>query len=79
MYLGVPTAILVLAGMTALYAQTTRPADRSTSHAATQEKIIHDVSERFSFPETVKITVSPFRHSGYEDFYETTLTLDDGK
>jgi len=44
-----------------------------------REKIIRYVRERFSIPDSVKITTTDLRESAFPDFLETTLTLDDGK
>lgn len=45
----------------------------------THEKIIRYVRDRFSIPDSVKITMTDLRESAYPDFLETTVTLDDGK
>lgn len=44
-----------------------------------EEKIIHYVRQRFTIPDSVKITMTDPRASAYPDFLETTVTLDDGK
>jgi protein-disulfide isomerase len=68
-----------LSGIAGLFAQTHTAANQVSGHAATSEKIIRYVRERFSIPDNVKLAVSPFRDSPFPDFYETTLSLDDGK
>jgi protein-disulfide isomerase len=55
------------------------PAAQGSNHAASREKILRYVRERFNIPDNVKLTVGPFRDSVFPDFYETALTLDDGK
>jgi len=55
------------------------PAAQAPSQAATREKIIQYVRQRFNIPDSVKVTVGEFRASAYPDFYAITLTLDDGK
>jgi protein-disulfide isomerase len=62
----------LLAALPALLAQVPTP-------PATREKIIRYVRDRFSIPDSVKITMTDLRESAYPDFLETTLTLDDGK
>jgi protein-disulfide isomerase len=54
-------------------------AAQAPNQAATREKIIQYVRKRFNIPDTVKITVSEFRESAYQDFYQTLVTVDDGK
>jgi len=70
------------------FAQTQSPAPngaglsraaQGANHAASREKIIRYVRERFNIPDNVKLTVGPFQDSAFPDFYETVLTLDDGK
>ena len=69
-----PSGLLaaVLAAVPALIAQ-------APTQPATREKIIRFVRERFTIPDTVKITMTDLRESIYPDFLETTVTLDDGK
>jgi protein-disulfide isomerase len=54
-------------------------AAQALNQAATREKIIQYVRQRFNIPDTVKLTVSEFRDSAYTDFYQTLVTVDDGK
>jgi protein-disulfide isomerase len=63
---------VVLAAVPALIAQ-------APIHPISHEKIIRYVRDRFSIPDTVKITMTDLRESAYPDFLETTVTLDDGK
>lgn len=46
---------------------------------AVHEKIMRYVRDRFNIPATVKITMTDLRETPYPDFFETTVTLDDGK
>ena len=62
----------VLAALPALLAQ-------APNQPMTHEKIIRYVRERFTIPDSVKITMTDLRESAYPDFLETTVTLDDGK
>jgi protein-disulfide isomerase len=68
-------AAFALAAMACLCGQIARPDD----HDAASEKIIRYVRERYNIPEQVKLTVGPFQDSPFADFYQTTVTLDDGK
>lgn len=72
-------AVLWLAGFASLYAQTEHPAAPPDKNAAVIEKIVRYMRERYVIPDTVKITVGPFQASPFADYYQTTLTLDDGK
>ena len=56
----------------------TLPAQVATT-PATREKISRYIRERFNIPATVQITMTDLRDTAYPDFYETTVTLDDGK
>ena len=62
----------VLAAVPALIAQ-------APTQPATREKIMRYVRDRFSIPDSVKITMTDLRESAYPDFLETTITVDDGK
>jgi len=62
----------VLAALPALLAQ-------APNQPMTHEKIIRYVRERFTIPDSVKITMTDLRESAYPDFLETTVTVDDGK
>jgi protein-disulfide isomerase len=54
-------------------------AAQAPDQAATREKIIKYIRQRFNIPDSVKVTVGDFRESAYADFDAVTLTLDDGK
>jgi protein-disulfide isomerase len=62
----------VLAGGPSLAAQ-------GPNSAATHEKIINYIRDRFTIPTTVKVTMTDLRDTAYPDFFVTTVTLDDGK
>ncbi len=77
--LGVFAAALLLVGAVWLSAQSKGPGAEALSTAATREKIVRFIRERFGIPETVKLTVSPFRSSSIPSLYEATVIVDDGK
>jgi protein-disulfide isomerase len=62
----------VLAAVPALIAQ-------APNQPAVHEKIIRYIRGRFNIPDAVKVTITDLRDSAYPDFFETTVTLDDGK
>lgn len=45
----------------------------SANASATDQKIVDYVRTKFHVPDTVKLTVGPFRHSPYKGFYQTTI------
>ncbi|TAM80086.1 MAG: hypothetical protein EPN47_16470 [Acidobacteria bacterium] len=51
----------------------------AATNAATNQKIIQYVREKFGIPDAVKLSVSPFQDSQYTDFYKTVISVDDGK
>jgi protein-disulfide isomerase len=67
--LGLLAAMLVAP---TIHAQVTTP-------PATREEIIQFIRERFSIPANVQITITDLRETPFADYYETTVTLDDGK
>lgn len=73
--------ILSLVGGVWLAAQTKKPggSSRETTESATREKILRYVRERFPISATAHVTVGPFRPSPYPDYYEATITVEDGK
>jgi protein-disulfide isomerase len=75
----VAVAFVGLAAMVTSFAQTPSASTHLAGDEATREKIIRYVRERFNVPASVKLEVGPFRDSHFPDFYETTITLDDGK
>ncbi len=77
--LGMFAAALLLVGAVWLSAQSKGTSGQATDNAATRDKIIRFIRERFGIPETVKLTVSPFRSSSIPSLYEATVIVDDGK
>jgi len=63
---------LVMAAAPAVLAQV-------TNQAATHDKIIQFVRDRFGIPAADKVTITEPRESAFPDFLETTITVDDGK
>jgi protein-disulfide isomerase len=45
----------------------------------TPDKVVSFIRERFSVPETTKMSAEAFRDSPFPDYYQTTVTVDDGK
>jgi protein-disulfide isomerase len=74
--IGVAAGALVMAAT--LPAQTRPPAPQS-SEAETRDKIVRYLRERFPMSPSAKVTVSPLRPSAYPGFYQTTVTVEDGK
>jgi protein-disulfide isomerase len=72
-------AICLLAGLVSLLTVGRGSPAQASDHEATRDKIIRYVRERYNIPDAVKVSVGEFRDSSFADFYETTLTLDDGK
>jgi protein-disulfide isomerase len=44
-----------------------------------REKIMRYVRTRFGIPDSVKITMTDLRETAFPEFFETTVTVDDGK
>ena len=57
----------------------TRRAAAENSEAETRDKIVRYLSERFPLSASAKLTVGPLRPSAYPGFYQTTVTVEDGK
>lgn len=59
----------------------TQRADRAVAAttSATNQKILRYVREKFGIPDNVKLTLTPFHDSKYTGFYQTTISVDDGK
>ena len=76
--------LIALAGLVSLLSvvlvasQTTRTAAKM-SESASEQKIIHYVRERFGIPAATKLLVAPFQDSEYNDFFQTTIFVDNGK
>jgi protein-disulfide isomerase len=69
---------LALGLLAAILAAPTIHAQVTTPPAA-REKIIQFIREHFSIPANVQITITDLRETPFAEFYETTVTLDDGK
>ena len=74
-----PLRCFALLGLLAIVLAAPALLAQAPNQAAAREKIVHYVRERFSIPDSVKITITDLRDSIYPDFLETTVTLDDGK
>ncbi len=72
-----PLRCWALLGLLAIAAPSAFP--QASARTADHDKILHYVRERFSIPDTVKLTMTDLRATAYPDFWETTVTLDDGK
>jgi len=75
------SAVAGLVGLfwTVMAAAQTASQPAVANEAATEQKIIHYVRERFGIPAGTKLTVSPFQKSLYHDFYQTTIYVNSGK
>jgi protein-disulfide isomerase len=47
--------------------------------APTPEKVVSFIRERFSIPQTTKMTADVFTESPFRDYFQTTVMIDDGK
>ena len=47
--------------------------------SATREKVVRYIHQRFGVPDNVQLILGPLRKSYAADFYEGTVTVDDGK
>jgi len=74
--IGVIAGILLMSA--SLAAQTKRAASEGPE-TDTRDKILRYLHERFPLSPTAKMTVGPLRPSAFPGFYQTTVTVDDGK
>jgi protein-disulfide isomerase len=65
-------AVTILAAVPALATQVPNQPD-------VREKIMRYVRTRFGIPDSVKITMTDLRETAFPEFFETTVTVDDGK
>ena len=82
MILRLSRAIGVIAGillMSASLAAQTKRAASEGPETDTRDKILRYLHERFPLSPTAKMTVGPLRPSAFPGFYQTTVTVDDGK
>ncbi|MEJ2010383.1 MAG: hypothetical protein P8Z30_19885, partial [Acidobacteriota bacterium] len=47
----------------------------ATRPSVTEQRVIHYVRERFGIPDATKLTVGPFKNSQYDDFFQTTISV----
>ena len=47
--------------------------------SATREKVVRYIRQRFGVPDNVQLILGPLRKTYAADFYESTVTVDDGK
>ncbi len=52
---------------------------RASAEAVSIDRVLRYVRERFGMPETTKMTANPFRDSAFSGFYESLISIDDGK
>ncbi len=71
--------IFLLVGSASLGAKTGRTGVGATNDSVTPDKVLRYVRERFGIPGTTKMTADPFRDCAFPDYYETLVTVDDGK
>ncbi len=72
-------AILLLLALARAAGRPEPQAGPAANHSVTKDRIVRYLRERFNMPDTVKLTVGPFLDSAFPEFYETTITMDDGK
>ena len=65
-------AAMVLAVVTTAHAQI-------PNQPALHEKILSYLRQRFGILDAVKLTMTDLRDTAFPDYYETTVTVDDGK
>ena len=73
--------ILLLANWTSLSAdtQTRARVQQRVSAAPTPADIVQFVRDRFEYPPTVKVDAQPVHQAPFSHFYQTAVTVDDGK
>src|SRR5271167_3655835 len=74
--IGVTAGLLLMS--TLLAAQAKRAATEG-SETETRDKILRYLHERFPLSPTARMTVGPLRPSAFPGFYQTTVTVEDGK
>jgi protein-disulfide isomerase len=74
--IGVTAGLLL---MSALLAAQAKRAATEGSEIETRDKILRYLHERFPLSPTAKMTVGPLRPSAFPGFYQTTVTVEDGK
>jgi protein-disulfide isomerase len=74
--IGITAGLLLM--WTSLAAQTKRAATEG-AEAEARDKILRYLRDRFPLSPTAKMTVGPLRPSAFPGFYQTTVTVEDGK
>lgn len=69
---------LLLMGSSVLFAQAKRAASPAAPDPAIGDKVLRYVRDRFSIPDTVKMSIEPFRPSKLPGFNEATVTVEEG-
>lgn len=77
--LGILAGTFLLLGSVSLLSQTARTNAPASKESVSGERIIRYIRDKFGVAEAVKMTVDPFRESGYPDFFESTVTVGEGK
>lgn len=70
--------VLVAALLIGTALSATRPA-KAVNPPVPFDKIVKYLRQRFHIPDNVKVTVTDSRETIYSDFFQVTVTLDDGK
>lgn len=71
--------LTVLGGYALFAAQTKRVHARSVSEPSSSDKVIHYLRVKLNLLDTVNVALEPYRTSALKGFYDTTITVDDGK
>lgn len=84
-----PCKLLLLALVLVLSSATPLPLTRAQSKpeagappalsSATHDKVVRYIRQRFGVPDNVQLILGPLRKTYAADFYESTVTVDDGK
>lgn len=75
---GITASVLAMSAL--LAAQTRRATSAPEApDAETRDKIARYLHERFPLPATAKMSIGPLRPSAFPGYYQTTVTVDDGK
>ena len=77
--LGILAGTIFLGGSILALPQTKRVAGTATRDGSLGDKVLRYIRDRYSIPETVKLSIDPFRDSPLPGFDEATVTVDDGK
>ncbi|HEY6293820.1 MAG TPA: thioredoxin domain-containing protein [Terriglobia bacterium] len=74
-------AVLMLAGLTVFASQKQKgsPAPSAKDDAPSPDRVLHFVREKFGVVSTTKLTIASFDPSPDPNYYQTVVTIDDGK